>query len=63
MEKIKTINNKMATNLQLSTSELKKPPKPSQQPEQKQNHRNGDHMEGYQLGGGGRDVGKSTGNK
>ena len=26
--------------------------------EQEQNHRNGDHMEGYQWGGGGRRMGK-----
>ena len=28
-----------------------------------QNHRNGDHREGYQWGGGGGDGGKVTGNK
>ena len=26
--------------------------KPSKQADQEQNHRNGDHLEGYQLGGG-----------
>ena len=42
------------TNLQLSTTGPKKPPKQnklSKQLEQEQNHRNGDHMEGYQWGG------------
>ena len=37
---------------------------PSKQLEQEQNHRNGDHMEGSQWGGGGRRIGgKGTGNK
>ena len=53
------MNSKM-TNLQLSTTETKKhKQKLSKQLEQ--NHRNGDHMEGYQWGGEGR--GKGTGNK
>ena len=43
---IKTSNSKMTTNSQLSTTEPKKN-KLSKQLEQ-QNHRNGDHMEGYQ---------------
>ena len=43
------MNIKMATNSQLSTSESKKK-KLSKQAEQKQNHRYGDHLEGYQLG-------------
>ena len=43
------MNIKMAINPQLSTIELKK--KLSKQAEQKQNHRYGDHLEGYQLGG------------
>ena len=44
----------MTTNSQLSTTEPKKQKqKPSKQLEQEQNHRNGDHMEGYQWGGGG----------
>ena len=42
----------MTTNSQLSTSEPKKQ-KLCQQPEQEQNHRNRDHMEGYPWGGGG----------
>ena len=39
---------------QLSTTEAKKTQKLklSKQLEQEQNHRNGDHMESYQLGGG-----------
>ena len=43
------MNSKMTTNSQLSTTELKKQKqKLSKQLEQEQNHRNGDHMEGYQ---------------
>ena len=41
------MSSKMTTNSQLSTTESKKN-KLSKQPEQEQNHRNGDHMEGYQ---------------
>ena len=41
----------MKTNSQLSTTEPKKQ-KLSKQLEQEENHRNGDHMEGYQQGGG-----------
>ena len=51
---IKNINSKMTTNSQLSTTEPKR--KLSKQLEQEQNHRNGDHMEGYQHGGGGRRI-------
>ena len=40
----------MTTNSQLSTPEPKN--KLSKQLEQEQNHRNGDHMEGYQQGSG-----------
>ena len=50
-QKIKTMNIKMATNSQLSTTKSKKN-KLSKKIEQEQNHRYGDHMEGYQLGGG-----------
>ena len=51
---IKTMNGKMTTNSQLSTTECKKKKqKLSKQQEQEQNHRNGDHMEGYQQGEGG----------
>ena len=39
---------KMTINSQLSTTESKKQ---SKQAEQKQNHKYGDHLEGYQLGG------------
>ena len=52
------MNSKMTTNSQLSTTEPKKKhPKLSKQLEQKQNHRNGDHMEGYQQGIGRRKEG------
>ena len=48
------MNSKMTTNSLLSTTEPKKQKlKLSKQLEQEQNHRNGDHMEGYQWGGGG----------
>ena len=44
----------MTTNSKLSTTEPKKNKnKLSKQLEQEQNHRNGDHMEGYQWGKGG----------
>ena len=46
---IKTVNIKMKINSQLSTIESKKL---SKQAEQEQNHRYGDNLEGYQLGGG-----------
>ena len=48
------MNNKMTTNSQISTTEPKKNNKSklSKELEQEQNHRNGDHMEGYQWGGG-----------
>ena len=50
------MNSKMTTNSQLLTTKpkkkKKKPQKLSEQLEQEQNHRNGDHMEGYQWGGG-----------
>ena len=44
------MNIKMAIKSQLSTNESKK--QLSIQAEQKQNHRYGDHLEDYQLGGG-----------
>ena len=50
------MNIKMTTNSQLSTTEPKR--KLSKQPELKQNHGNGDHMEGYQQEGEGREWGK-----
>ena len=49
------MNIKMAINSQLSTTKPKKKEKKkklSKQPEQEQNCRYGDHLEGYQLGGG-----------
>ena len=55
-KKIKTMNIKMATNEQLSTTESrereKKKTKLGKPARQDQNHRNGDHVEGNQLGGG-----------
>ena len=43
------MNSKMTTNSQISTTKPKKTKnKLSKQLEQEQNHRNGDHMEGYQ---------------
>ena len=51
------MNSKMTTNSQLSTTEPKKQKqKLSNQLGQEQNHRNGDHMEGYQWGGGGGEL-------
>ena len=50
------MNSKMTTNSQLSTTtenKNKNKNELSKQLEQEQNHRNGDHMEGYQQGGGG----------
>ena len=49
------MNSKMTTNSQLSKTEpkiKKHKNKLSKQLEQEQNHRNGDHMEGYQQGSG-----------
>ena len=57
-KKIKNMNRKMTTHAKLSTTEpLKKKGKTnkntlSKQLEQEQNHRNGDHTEGYQWGRG-----------
>ena len=47
------MNSKMTTNSQLLTTEPKNKNKNklSKQLEQEQNHRNGDHVEGYQQGG------------
>ena len=56
---MKTMTIKMATNAVLSTAESKKQ---SKQPEQEQNHRYGDQLEGYQVRGRrGRMVGKVRG--
>ena len=58
------MNSKMTTNSQLPTTEPKNKNKLSKQLEQEQNHRNRDHMEGYQWGERGRRLGeKGTGNK
>ena len=60
------MNSKMTINSQISTTNPKKTKtKPnSKHLEQEQNHRTGDHMEGYQQGGGGGRAGsKGTGNK
>ena len=46
---MKTMNIKMAINSQLSTIKSKEL---SKQAEQKQNHRYGDQLKAYQLGGG-----------
>ena len=56
------MNSKMTANSQLLTTKPKNKNKSklSKQLEQKQNHRNGDHMEGYQQGSGrGREVGNA----
>ena len=48
---IKNMNSKVTTNSQLSKTETKNIiNKLSKQLEQEQNHRNGDHMGGYQQG-------------
>ena len=47
------MNSKMTTNSQLSTEpKNKNKKKVSKQLEQEQKHRNGDHLEAYQWGGG-----------
>ena len=55
----------MTTNSQLLTTKPKNKNKNklSKQLEQEQNHRNGDHMEGYQQGSGRERGGKGTENK
>ena len=50
------MNSKMTTNYQQLN--LKNKNKLSKQLEQEQNHRSGDHMEGYQRGGEGGKMGK-----
>ena len=61
------MNSKMTTNSQLLTTEPKKKTKHknklSKQLKQEQNHRNGDRMEVYQWGVGGREGEKGTENK
>ena len=56
------MNSKMTTNSQLSITKPKKKKKTklSKQIEQEQNHRNGDHMEGYQWGGGEGKIGEKV---
>ena len=49
---MENMNSKMTTNSQLSTTKPKNKNKLSKQLEHKQNHRNGDHMLGYQQSGG-----------
>ena len=55
------MNSKMTTNSQLSTIEPKNNKnKLCKQLEQEQNHRDGDHMEGYQQGEGGGRMGEKV---
>ena len=55
------MNSKMTTNSRISTSEPKKEKqKLSKQLEQEEIHRNRDHMEGYQQGGGGGRMGEKV---
>ena len=56
------MNSKLTINSQLSTTDLKNKNKNKliKQLEQEQNHRNGDHMEGYQWEGGGGRMGKKA---
>ena len=58
---IKNMKSKMTTNSQLSTTEPEKQKqKESKQLEHEQNHRNGDHMEGYQWRRGGGRMGEKV---
>ena len=54
------MNSKMTRHSQLLTTEskIKNKNELSKQLQQEQNHRNGNHMEGYQWGGGGGEWGK-----
>ena len=55
------MNNKMTTNSQLLTTEPKNKHKSKlKQLEQEQNHKNGDHMKGYQWGAGGGRMGEKV---
>ena len=57
------MNSKMTINSQLSTTEPKKQTtttKLRKQLEQPENHRNGDHMEGYQWEGGRGRIGEKV---
>ena len=62
---MKNMNSKMTTNSQVSTTKPKNKNKLRKPLEQEQNHRNGDHMEGYQQesGGSGERGRKGTENK
>ena len=53
----------MTTNSQLSNEPKKQKQTKLEQLEQEQNHRNGDHMEGYQWGSWRENGGKVTENK
>ena len=54
------MNSKMTVNSQLSKTESKKIKTKNKQLEQEKNQRTGDHIEGYQWGGGGRDGGREV---
>ena len=58
------MNSKMTTNSSINNQTEKNKTKTknelSKQLEQEQNHRNGDHMEGYQQGGGRRRMGEKV---
>ena len=64
-KKMKSTNTTMTTNSHLSTTESKQSNKNklSKQLEQELNHRNGGHVEGYQLGGRGGEWEEGTRNK
>ena len=57
---IKNMNSKMTTNTQLLITESKNKNKLSKQLEQEQNHRNGDHMEGFQQKSGRKRAGEKV---
>ena len=58
------MNSKNDRKLTVINKQTKNKNKLSKQLEQEQNHRNGDHMEGYQWGSGrGENEGKGTENK
>ena len=54
------MESKITTNSQLSTTEHKAKTKKLSKLEQEQNHRNGDHMEGYQQGRGAERIGEKV---
>ena len=57
---IKNMKSKMMTNSQLSTNEPKTKNELSKQLEQEPNHRNEDHMEGFQQGRGRERIGEKV---